>query len=80
MNSFHCNISTDSTQIWTRSKTADGFYTFFIQVGNSRKFLTAKGKHTLIVKGKINSQMKRHLAQSPQKDPLERPQWRIIEL
>ena len=59
--SFHfCNFLkcvalflTDSKQIWTRRKTADGFYTFSIQDGNSTKFLTAEGKHKLVVTGKM---------------------------
>ena len=46
-------LFTDSKQIWTRRKAADGFYTFSIRDGNSKKFLTAKGKHKLIVTGKI---------------------------
>ena len=46
-------LSTDSTQIWTRRKAADGFYTFSIRDGDSTKFLTAKGKHNLSVTGKM---------------------------
>ena len=55
-------LSTDSKQIWTRKKAADGFYTFSIRDDDSTKFLTAKGKHSLIVKGKMYLMSKFHLS------------------
>ena len=38
---------------WSRSLPVDGFYTFSIQVDDSKMFLTADGKHNLTFKGRI---------------------------